>query len=172
MPGIFGLITISLAMGRAAVVADAQGPPPRVFLLTGTWIDDGWDLHRVDGAREFLLGRNAAPERAGDVTLVFSGEDTLNRHTVQSLKERGHQFKAAGPSYLVHYMRRSFLPEEPERTISRALADRTRGVATLFNDRYSMHRLYYHESKEAFLFRGGGQGDLGRSPRTSAGGSA
>jgi asparagine synthase (glutamine-hydrolysing) len=32
------------------------------------------------------------------------------------------------------------------------LSDRTRGVATLFNDRYSMHRLYYHESKEAFYF--------------------
>jgi asparagine synthase (glutamine-hydrolysing) len=32
------------------------------------------------------------------------------------------------------------------------LADRTRGSATLFNDRYGMHRMYYHEGKEAFYF--------------------
>jgi asparagine synthase (glutamine-hydrolysing) len=32
------------------------------------------------------------------------------------------------------------------------LIDRNQGTATLFNDRYGMHRIYYHESKEAFYF--------------------
>ena len=32
------------------------------------------------------------------------------------------------------------------------IADRIRGTATLFNDRYGMHKLYYHESKETFYF--------------------
>src|SRR5208282_1514358 len=32
------------------------------------------------------------------------------------------------------------------------LTDRQRRTATLFNDRYGMHRIYYHESKEAFYF--------------------
>jgi asparagine synthase (glutamine-hydrolysing) len=32
------------------------------------------------------------------------------------------------------------------------LTDRTRGTAILFNDRYGMHRVYYHESKDAFYF--------------------
>ena len=32
------------------------------------------------------------------------------------------------------------------------MTDRTRGVTTLFNDRFGMHRLYYHESKDAFYF--------------------
>ena len=32
------------------------------------------------------------------------------------------------------------------------LTDRSRGTATLFNDRYGMQRLYYHESKDAFYF--------------------
>src|SRR5262249_34363972 len=32
------------------------------------------------------------------------------------------------------------------------LADRRRARAILFNDRYGMHRIYYHESKEALYF--------------------
>src|SRR5207245_2022969 len=32
------------------------------------------------------------------------------------------------------------------------LTDRARRTATLFNDRYGMHRIYYHESKEALYF--------------------
>jgi asparagine synthase (glutamine-hydrolysing) len=32
------------------------------------------------------------------------------------------------------------------------VADLTRGTATLFNDRYGMHRIYCHEAKEAFYF--------------------
>jgi asparagine synthase (glutamine-hydrolysing) len=31
-------------------------------------------------------------------------------------------------------------------------ADKRNGAATLFNDRYGMHRVYYHESKDAFYF--------------------
>src|SRR6202030_3666816 len=32
------------------------------------------------------------------------------------------------------------------------LVDRLRGHALLFNDRYGMHRVYYHESADAFYF--------------------
>src|SRR5205823_10633008 len=32
------------------------------------------------------------------------------------------------------------------------LTDRSRATTTLFNDRYGMHRIYYHEAKEAFYF--------------------
>ena len=32
------------------------------------------------------------------------------------------------------------------------LIDRNLGTATLFNDRYGMHRIYCHESKDAFYF--------------------
>ena len=31
-------------------------------------------------------------------------------------------------------------------------SDRLQGTTTLFNDRYGMHRMYYHEAKEAFYF--------------------
>jgi asparagine synthase (glutamine-hydrolysing) len=32
------------------------------------------------------------------------------------------------------------------------LVDRARGTAKLFNDRYGMHRVYFHESNDAFYF--------------------
>jgi asparagine synthase (glutamine-hydrolysing) len=32
------------------------------------------------------------------------------------------------------------------------LADAAKGTVTLFNDRYGLHRVYYHEAKEAFYF--------------------
>src|SRR5439155_16222342 len=32
------------------------------------------------------------------------------------------------------------------------LVDKTRSAATIFNDRYGLHRLYYHETKDAFYF--------------------
>ena len=32
------------------------------------------------------------------------------------------------------------------------IADQSRGTVTLFNDRYGMHRIYYHEAKDAFYF--------------------
>jgi asparagine synthase (glutamine-hydrolysing) len=89
----------------------------------------------------------------GDVTLVFSGEEYPEPSTAQGLKERGHQFKAGGPSYLVHlYEDDPSFPKSLNGRFQGLLSDCARGVATIFNDRYSMHRLYYHEAKEAFYF--------------------
>src|ERR1035441_10559817 len=94
-----------------------------------------------------------AGKHEGDVTLVFSGEEYPEPAVRPSLKNRGHEFKREGPSYLVHlYEDDPSFPKCLNGRFHGLLADRTRGVATLFNDRYSMHRLYYHEAKEAFYF--------------------
>ena len=89
----------------------------------------------------------------GDVVLVFSGEEYPEPGTARRLKERGHGVAAEGPSYLVHLYEEdpSFLKTLNGR-FHGLLTDRTRRTATLFNDRYGMHRIYYHESKEAFYF--------------------
>ena len=69
------------------------------------------------------------------------------------LKNRGHDFEAKGPSYLVHISEEdSAFPAGLNGRFQGLLTDRTRGTATLFNDRYGMHRTYYHEAKEAFYF--------------------
>ena len=60
-----------------------------------------------------------------------------------------------GPAYLVHLYENdpNFLTAL-NGIFHGLLVDRTRGTATLFNDRYGMHRIYYHEAKDAFYFAG------------------
>jgi asparagine synthase (glutamine-hydrolysing) len=124
------------------------------FYSTGTWIDESSGIYAGWSAigNSFSDGMPLHNER-GDVTLVFSGEEYPEPGTARQLKERGHEVEISGPSYLVHLAEED--PAFPSGLNGRfhgVLADRTRGAATLFNDRYGMHRIYYHESKDAFYF--------------------
>ena len=124
------------------------------FYRTGMWVEESLGVYVGWAAREgsFSDGMPLRNER-GDVVLVFSGEEFPEPVTAQRLKERGHEFDWAGASYLVHLSEED--PSFPEGLNGRfhgLLADRNRRSAVLFNDRYGMHRIYYHESKEAFYF--------------------
>jgi asparagine synthase (glutamine-hydrolysing) len=121
---------------------------------TGTWEDEnlgvyvGWAVRKnsfADGMP--LLNENGA------LSLVFSGEDFPPPDAVSRLKERGHSFEADGPGYLVHrYEDDPTFPAGLNGRFHGLLTDRTKGIAVLFNDRFGMQRIYYHESKEAFYF--------------------
>ncbi len=124
------------------------------FHATGTWTDEslgvyvGWSARR----NSFADGMPVRNER-GDAVLVFSGEEYPEPGTARGLKERGHDFDPTGASYLVHLSEED--PSFPASLNGRfhgLLANRRSGTTTLFNDRYGMHRLYYHEGKDAFLF--------------------
>ena len=57
------------------------------------------------------------------------------------------------PRYLVHlYEEDPSFPAGLNGRFHGLLTDRNRRTAVLFNDRYGMHRIYYHESKDAFYF--------------------
>jgi len=124
------------------------------FYATGTWVDEsvgvyvGW-IVRKDS---FSDGMPLSNEQ-GDVVLVFSGEEFPEPGTARRLKERGHGLDAEGPSYLVHlYEDDHSFPAGLNGRFHGLLTDRIRRTTMLFNDRYGMHRIYYHESKEAFYF--------------------
>jgi asparagine synthase (glutamine-hydrolysing) len=124
------------------------------FYSSGTWVDEslgvyvGWTALQ----NSFSDGMPLTNER-GDVNLVFSGEDYPEPGTAERLRRRGHSLGIENSSYLVH-----LYEDNPNFLVNLngmfhgLLADRTRGSATLFNDRYGMHRMYYHEGKEAFYF--------------------
>ena len=83
----------------------------------------------------------------------FPGKSFPEPGTARRLKERGHAVELKGPSYLVHLSEEA--PSFPAGLNGRfhgLLVDQVRGVAKLFVDRYGMHRIYYHEAKEAFYF--------------------
>src|SRR5712691_7711828 len=155
MPGIVGLIS-KMPRERAerelARMVEALRHEP--FYETGKWLNEslgvyvGWVVQK----NSFSDGMPLRNER-GDVVLVFAGEEYPEPGIVRGLKQRGHTLEATGASYLVHlYEEDSAFPAGLNGRFQGLLTDRTRGTATLFNDRYGMHRTYYHEAKEAFYF--------------------
>jgi asparagine synthase (glutamine-hydrolysing) len=155
MPGIVGLIT---KMPRDCAERQLRQMVDTLrhedYYVTGTWSDEslgvyvGWAA-RKDSCSDGMPLRN---ER-GDVVLVFSGEEFPEPGTVQRLKQQGHEFGPTGSSYLVHrYEEEPSFPLGLNGRFQGLVVDERNGTAALFNDRYGMHRVYYHESKDAFYF--------------------
>ena len=155
MPGLVGLIT---RMPRACAEERLRRMVAAIhhesFDAVGTWTDEslgvyvGWTAHNDS----FSDGMPLANEQ-GDVCLVFSGEEYPEAGTVQRLKERGHSLGAQASSYLVHlYEEDASFPAGLSGIFHGLVSDRRRGAVTLFNDRYGMHPIHYHECKEALYF--------------------
>src|SRR5256885_10123505 len=104
MPGIAGLITrMPRAQAQRELLQMVAALCHEDFYVTGTWIDEslgvyvGWVVRK----NSFSDGMPLQNERQ-DITLVFAGEEFPEPGTAERLKEHGHSFDAAGPSYLVH----------------------------------------------------------------------
>jgi asparagine synthase (glutamine-hydrolysing) len=124
------------------------------FYVSGTWIDATQGVYVGWVARQgsFADGMPLHNERQ-DVTLIFSGEEFPEPEIVTALRGRGHALAPEGPSYLVHrYEDEPDFPKGLNGRFHGLVADRARGTAMLFNDRFGLQRLYYHEAKDAFYF--------------------
>ena len=169
MPGIVGFITKmprEQALGQLGRMVETLRHES--FYTTGTWIDESSGVYVGWIAREesFSDGMPLRNER-GDVALVFAGEEFSEPGTARRLKERGHGLDATGPDYLVHlYEEDPSFPEGLNGRFHGLLTDRSRGIAVLFNDRYGMHRIYYHESRDAFYFSAEAKAILAVCPET------
>jgi asparagine synthase (glutamine-hydrolysing) len=155
MPGIVGLITkMPGERAERELRRMVESVCHETFYVTGIWVDESLGAYVGWIARKgsFSDGMPLHNEQA-DVSLVFSGEEYPDPATVRRLKERGHGVEAGGPSYLVHlYEEDPSFPAGLNGRFHGLLIDRSRNTAMLFNDRYGMQRIYYHESKEAFYF--------------------
>jgi asparagine synthase (glutamine-hydrolysing) len=148
VPGIAGLITKRPRRWAEPqllkMVAALRHEP---FYRVGTWIDESRGIYAGWAAIEnsFADGMPLS-DRNRDMTLIFSGEV----HGLESAAETCDKSHAA-----------SLLPlaiEDPQFVshldglFHGLLVDGRAASVTLFNDRYGMHRLCYHESNEAFYF--------------------
>jgi asparagine synthase (glutamine-hydrolysing) len=155
MPGIVGLITKqprSSAQGQMLEMVNAICH--EAFYTSGTWQDEslgvyvGWTALKGSFSDSMPL-RN---ER-DDVVLVFSGEEYSDPKTCPQLRNRGHSINSSESGFLVHlYEEDPNFVQNLNGMFHGLIADRARGIVTLFNDRYGMHRLYYYQSEEAFYF--------------------
>ena len=143
MPGIVGLITRKgRQMAEAQLQQMVQALQHETFYKTGTWINEtsgvyvGWVI-RDDAA----FGQLPIENQSRDKALVFSGEEYSDP-------------VATDRSYLIDLAEKddSAFPAGLNGRFQGVLIDRAAGTSTLFNDRYGMHRVYYHESQDTFYF--------------------
>jgi asparagine synthase (glutamine-hydrolysing) len=155
MPGIAGFVTKmprdraerQLQAMMAAVTHDRS-------FKTGRYIDEsiglylGWAVPATVHADDlpFFNERN-------DVALVIAGEEFPAPGVSDCLRRKGHTVPQSGRSYLVHvYEEDSKFPESLNGTFHGMVVDSRRRLATLFNDRYGMRRVYYHEASDGVYF--------------------
>jgi asparagine synthase (glutamine-hydrolysing) len=155
MPGIVGLITkMPSEWAEPQLQNMVAAMQHESFYTTGTSVDGPSGVYVGSVARKdsFSDGMPLYNER-GDVTLVFSGEEYPELGTASRLKQFGHNVQSKRADYLVHqYEGDSTFPLGLNGRFHGLLTDRTRGTTTLFNDRYGIQRIYYHQSKDAFYF--------------------
>ncbi len=124
---------------------------------TGTLIDESMGIYVGWAERQgsFSDGMPLQNEQ-GDVSLIFSGEEYPDPEIALRLKHSGHTVDLERASYLVHVYEDdpTAYPRDLNGLFHGLVVDRKRGIVTIFNDRYGMHRLYYHESKNAIYFAG------------------
>ena len=155
MPGIVGLITrMPREWAEAQLLEMLRTLCHESFYTNGTWLNESLGVYVGWVARQ---GAFADPmplhNESGNVTLVFSGEEFPDPTVFASLRERGHAFMPEGASYLVHrYEEEPDFPKGLNGRFHGLAIDSTRATAMLFNDRFGLQRLYYHEAKEGFYF--------------------
>ncbi len=155
MPGIVGLITkIPRASAEPQLLNMLKAICYETCYSTGTAVDDSLGVYVGWTALKGSFS-DGMPLRNGleDVSLIFSGEEYGEPRTAHRLRSGGHSISSNESGYLVQlYEEDSNFIQNLNGMFHGLIVDRARGAATLFNDRYGMHRLYYHESKDGIYF--------------------
>jgi asparagine synthase (glutamine-hydrolysing) len=156
MPGIVGIISQRPSEQYDALVKSmTKCLMHEPFYSDGTYINEelglwlGWANHEGSFADCLPIWNEKK-----DICLVFSGEDFADRLDIDALRVRGHQFGSDEASYLVHLyeeMGSAFL-EKLNGWFSGVLLDLREQKFVLFNDRFGVNRIYYHEDVHGFYF--------------------
>jgi asparagine synthase (glutamine-hydrolysing) len=156
MPGIVGIISQRPSERYDALVKSmVKCLIHEAFYTNGTYVNkefglwSGWACHK--GAFEDCL---PIWNEKKDICLLFSGEDFSDQTDIDALRTRGHEFGSDDASYLVHLYEEAgyeFL-EKLNGWFSGVLVDLREQKFILFNDRYGVNRLYYHEDSSGFYF--------------------
>jgi len=155
MPGIVGLIT---RLPRASAEPQLRSMLKTIcyepFYNTGIWIDEslgvyvGWTV--LKGSFSDGMPLKSA---SGDVCLVFSGEEYSDDRIAHHARNGNRSNGSSEAGYLLQrYEEDQNFIQNLNGMFHGVIADRIRGVVTLFNDRYNMHRLCYHQATDAFYF--------------------
>ncbi|RPJ00373.1 MAG: hypothetical protein EHM36_14755, partial [Deltaproteobacteria bacterium] len=156
MPGIAGIIT------KGPVKEKVPGLHQMVQALihepsytSGIYINEELGVG-IGWANRYQSFADCMPvwNETSDVGLIYYGENFADKGLTARLHSRGHRFDPSNATYLVHLYEEQgpdFI-KQLNGWFSGVLMDLRKGEVSLFNDRYGMQRIYYHETKEAVYF--------------------
>ncbi len=156
MPGIFGIIgggrhekSCDPAELKASCMKHGPDYLTGVALFENPRLKVGWTSHKSSFSACMPVWNETR-----DVCLIFSGEEFTEPCEIDLLRAKGHECKSGDARYLVHLYEEKgtrFL-EKLNGWFSGILADFRNGRILLFNDRYGLGRIYYHQNKDGFYF--------------------
>lgn len=156
MPGIAGIVgTGSRCENEHALTLMVNCMMHEPFYVSGTYINEefGLWLGFVNQEGSFADCLPIWNEKR-DICILFSGEDFTDQTDIDVLRRHGHEFGSEDASYLVHLyeeMGCEFLGKL-NGWFSGVLVDFREQKCVLFNDRYGVNRIYYHEDARSFYF--------------------
>ena len=170
MPGIVGIVSqrpseqyYSLVKSMVKCLIHEPFYTHGIYINEKLGLCSGWACH--EGAFADCL---PIWNEKKDICLLFSGEDFADQVEIDALRMRGHEFGSGDASYLVHQyeeMGCEFL-EKLNGWFSGVLLDLREQKFVLFNDRYGVNRLYFHENAHGFYFSSEAKALLKILPRT------
>jgi asparagine synthase (glutamine-hydrolysing) len=156
MPGITGIINkIPREENIKKIGLMRDSLMHETFYSNGTYANDklnvylGWACHK----NSFSDCMPVWNEKK-NIVLIFFGENFTDLALFDQLKANNHKFDQFNASYLIHLYEEKgvdFL-QDLNGWFTGVLVDMQAGKVILFNDRYGMQRIYYHEGKDAFYF--------------------
>ena len=156
MPGIAGIISLKKPAAACERVVKNMTATMRheSFYASGAFaaaelgVYAGWVAHENSFADKQVFQNETK-----DISLIFAGECFVDAATKSGLRQKGHSFPGNG-EVLVHLYeeRGEKLFAELNGLFSGLLVDRRAKKVFLFNDRYAMERIYWHETEDAFYF--------------------
>jgi asparagine synthase (glutamine-hydrolysing) len=156
MPGIVGIISQRPSKEYSPLVESmVKCLKHEPFYADGTYINEelglwgGWACH--EGAFDDCL---PIWNEKKDICLLFSGEDFADQADIDAVRVRGHECGSNNASYLVHLYEEMGCESLGKLNgwFSGVLLDFRERKLVLFNDRFGVNRLYYHEDASGFYF--------------------
>jgi asparagine synthase (glutamine-hydrolysing) len=146
------------------LAAQQHGPE----LVSGTCADASLGIYAAWTARAGSFSSQMPLTSAdGQRTLIFSGEEYPDPAQVRELRQRAPLAKDGTAGYLLQVATEDArFPAHLNGRFHGLWIDRSAGQAMLFNDRYSMHRIYYYEAPDAFYFAAEAKAILAVRPET------
>jgi len=156
MPGIVGIISRKPAAESERIVKTMIATLRHesfythgIFSAPELGLCAGWVAHEKSFADQQVFQNETK-----DVALVFTGECLADPETKSRLARNGRRFSAAGGEWLVALYEElggNFF-ESLNGLFSGLLVDQRQRKIFLFNDRFGMERIYWHETADAFYF--------------------